>query len=116
MANKKMILTEKGVARYRTRMLRAGDPRVMDGPTARFWERMGWATEAPAKRARQVKAEPVIPAVEEVLSAEVVQEEPVLEPVLEPVEESPVTVTVAEKSTQAKPKKAVPRKKAAAKK
>ena len=104
MANKKMILTEKGVARYRTRMMTAGAPVEMDGPTSRFWERMGWATEAPAKRAKQVKTEPVIPAVEEVLSAEVVQDEPVLEP----VEESPVTVTVAEKSTQAKPKKAVP--------
>ena len=114
MAHRKMILTEKGAGRgfYRTRMMKAGDPLTMDGRTADLNRRMGWAEEMPAKRAKQVKAEPVIPAVEEVLSAEVVQEDPVLEP----VEESPVTVTVAEKSTQAKPKKAVPRKKAAAKK
>lgn len=101
MASKKLILTEKGVARYRTRMMQAGDPVTMDGPSARLWQQMGWATEAPAKRARAVKAEPVIPAVEEVLTAEVVED---TKPELVAVKESPVTVEVAEKSTQRKPR------------
>ena len=43
--NRKMTLTETGANRYRTRMMSAGDPVTMDGPSSRMWERMGWATE-----------------------------------------------------------------------
>lgn len=53
MAHRKMIVTEAGASRYRTRMLQAGAPVDMDGPSSRLWERMGWATPAPAKRVRK---------------------------------------------------------------
>lgn len=57
MASRKMVLTDKGVQRYRTRAMQAGDPVTMDGPSSRLWEQMGWATVAPAKRARPAKQE-----------------------------------------------------------
>jgi hypothetical protein len=77
MATKDLILTDKGVARYRTRMMKAGDSVTMDGPSAKLWERMGWAQPAPVKRkVAQETAEPVIPSVEEVLAAEVVEDKP----------------------------------------
>lgn len=57
MAHRTMTLTDAGVARYRTRMMKAGDQVEMDGPSSKLWERMGWAT-ATAKPKAEPKAEP----------------------------------------------------------
>lgn len=81
MAHKSMTLTERGAQVYRTRALQAGDPVTLSGSDARLFAKHGWAEER-TRKARKV-AEPVeiapIPTVEEVLSAEVV-EEPAAEP------------------------------------
>lgn len=54
MARKEMILTDAGAARYRTRMLSAGDPIVLDGPAARLYGKIGWATDKPRARRPQL--------------------------------------------------------------
>jgi hypothetical protein len=70
MAHKKMILTEAGAQVYRTRMLSAGAPVTLGASDARLFEKHGWAEEP--KRGRKAAA-PIIPTVEEVLSAKVVE-------------------------------------------
>lgn len=106
MAHRKMILTEKGASRgfYRTRMLKAGDALTMDGPTASMNLRMGWAEEPPVKRAKKAKPakqeETVIPTVDEVLTAEVVEE-----PAETPAEEPAAPKKAPAKRRKAKAKK-----------
>jgi hypothetical protein len=91
--------------KYGTRRLMAGDEfEARNDLEARIYTDVRRVAEvAPAKVTKAV-----IPTVEEVLTAEVIEDSA---PVLEPVSESPVTVEVAEPSTQKKP-----RKKSAAKK
>lgn len=74
MAHRKMILTEAGAQVYRNRMLTAGSPVTLSAGDARLFAKHGWAT-AKAKRAAKApeSVEPVIPTVEEVLAAEVVE-------------------------------------------
>ena len=48
MADKNLILTDAGAARYRTRMLTAGDPVTLPGPKARLFRALGWAEEGTA--------------------------------------------------------------------
>src|SRR5688572_12586563 len=75
MAHRKMILTQAGAQVYRTRMLSAGDPVTLGAGDARLFAKHGWAEE-PIKRARRAApAGPIIPTVEEVLAAEVVEPE-----------------------------------------
>jgi hypothetical protein len=53
MAEQKMILTDKGVGRYGTRMLKAGDEIALDGPRSRLFHRMGWARTTSQPRVKE---------------------------------------------------------------
>lgn len=71
MAHRKLYLTETGAQVYRTRMLSAGDPVTLGARDARLFEKHGWAEERRRAR-RAAEPEPIIPTVDEVLNAEVV--------------------------------------------
>jgi hypothetical protein len=76
MADRKMFVTRKGEHVYRTRMLKAGDSIVLDGPKAKLHELMGYVTARPA-RAPRVAPEPAPePAAEAEPKADVVAEQP----------------------------------------
>lgn len=58
MADKNLILTDAGAARYRTRMLTAGDPVTLPGPKARLFRALGWAEEGTATSPAQTTDKP----------------------------------------------------------
>ena len=83
--------------RYKTRMLQAGDRLTLTGTNARIWAKVGTIyTNGPRLRPVEAAASPVIPTVEEVLSAEVV--------------ETPAPTPAPTAAKPAAPKKAAPRK------
>lgn len=73
MAHKQFYVTDAGASFYRTRRLSAGDPITLSSPEARLQLALGHVAGNPPRRPA---TKPVIPTVDEVLGAEVVEPAP----------------------------------------